>query len=81
MEKLLENSKLLVNVKKDDGYSPLHLACLNGHLDVVVVLIETGNADIELMNDRQQTPLHLTIYQVIYLLAIILLLFFFCRYF
>ena len=32
--------KNIVNIKKDDGYMPLHLAALNGHLDVVTTLAE-----------------------------------------
>lgn len=27
-------------IKKDDGYTPLHLAALNDHLDVVTALVE-----------------------------------------
>ena len=29
-----------MNIKKDDGYVPLHLAALNDHLDVVTALAE-----------------------------------------
>ncbi len=29
-----------VNLKKDDGYTPLHLAALNDHLDVVTAFAE-----------------------------------------
>ena len=29
-----------INVKKDDGYMPLHLAALNNHLDVITALAE-----------------------------------------
>ena len=29
-----------MNIKKDDGYTPLHLASLNDHLDVVTALAE-----------------------------------------
>ena len=29
-----------MNIKKDDGYMPLHLAALNDHLDVVTALAE-----------------------------------------
>ena len=29
-----------MNIKKDDGYTPLHLASLNDHLDVITALAE-----------------------------------------
>ena len=29
-----------MNIKKDDGYTPLHLASLNDHLDVVTALAD-----------------------------------------
>ena len=29
-----------MNIKKDDGYMPLHLTALNDHLDVVTALAE-----------------------------------------
>ena len=29
-----------MNIKKDDGYTPLHLAALNDHLDVVTALAD-----------------------------------------
>lgn len=40
-EKLVRAARQLVNRKKDDGFSALHLASLNGHRDVVEVLLTT----------------------------------------
>jgi len=33
-ERILVRSRQLVDVKKDDGFSAIHLASLNGHFDV-----------------------------------------------
>lgn len=65
MEELLQKSKSLVNVKKDDGFAAIHLAALNGYSAVTKVLILKANADINLKNGRHQTPLHLAASQVI----------------
>jgi hypothetical protein len=34
VERILVRSRQLVDVKKDDGFSAIHLASLNGHFDV-----------------------------------------------
>ena len=39
------------------GNSALHLACANGHKDVVEFLLDAG-ADINLLNNSKNTPLH-----------------------
>ena len=36
-ERILLRSRQLVDVRKDDGFAALHLASLNGHLQVTVV--------------------------------------------
>lgn len=40
MEKILARARQLVDVKKDDGFSALHLAALNNHRDVAEILIK-----------------------------------------
>jgi E3 ubiquitin-protein ligase mind-bomb len=50
-------------VKKDDGFSALHLAALNGHSHVCEVLVKEGQADIDIRNDRRQTPFLLAVSQ------------------
>lgn len=52
-----------MDVKKDDGFSALHLAALNGHRDVVVTLVRAGQADIDLRNNRNQSALLLAVSQ------------------
>lgn len=51
----------LIDERKEDGFSALHLACLNNYYDVVKMLIENGNLNINIKNANQQTPLHLSI--------------------
>ena len=51
----------LIDEKKDDGFTPLHLACLNNHVDVAKLLIETGKSNINIKNLNQQTALHLAV--------------------
>jgi len=47
-----------VNVKDEDGWTPLHLACYNGRFDVAKLLIENG-ADVNIKEDGSSwTSLH-----------------------
>lgn len=39
-EKILARARQLVDVKKEDGFSALHLAALNNHKDVAEILIK-----------------------------------------
>jgi ankyrin repeat protein len=41
---------------KEDGWTSLHLASRNGHLDTAKLLIDHG-ANVDSRNDKQQTPL------------------------
>lgn len=62
MKKLIEQQKLwLINERKDDGFTALHLACLNNHYDVAKLLIDVGGADLSIKTLNQQTPLLLAI--------------------
>lgn len=53
----------MVDTKKDDGFSAFHLAALNGHKEVIKCLIES-RADKEVLNNRRQTPLLLSVAQL-----------------
>lgn len=53
-----------MDVKKDDGFAALHLACLNGHRAVAETLLAQGRAGVDLRNNRCQTPLLLAVSQV-----------------
>lgn len=51
----------IVDEKKDDGYTALHLAALNNHVEVGELLIHQGKANMDLQNVNLQTPLHLAV--------------------
>merc|ERR1719245_1246919 len=49
----------LVDEAKDDGYTALHLAALNNHIEVAELLIVNGKCSLNLQNVNLQTALHL----------------------
>lgn len=51
----------IVDEKKDDGYTALHLAALNNHVEVAELLIQEGKASLDPQNVNLQTPLHLAV--------------------
>lgn len=51
----------IVDEKKDDGYTALHLAALNNHVEVAQLLVHAGRADMDLQNVNLQTALHLAV--------------------
>ncbi|XP_065199147.1 E3 ubiquitin-protein ligase mib1-like [Sycon ciliatum] len=57
----ISNRLWLVNEKKDDGYTALHLASLNNHTEVAELLVEQGKAQKDVQNINLQTPLHLAV--------------------
>ena len=59
-----ENTNLVDECKCDatatdkDGLTPLHLACLNGHLDVAKYLVDEIKCSAEIADLNENTPLH-----------------------
>ncbi len=51
----------IVDEKKDDGYTALHLAALNNHVEVAELLVHLGRANMDLQNVNLQTALHLAV--------------------
>lgn len=51
----------IVDEKKDDGYTALHLAALNNHVEVAELLVHQGRANMNLQNVNLQTALHLAV--------------------
>ena len=47
-------------LSKDD-WTPLHLGCSQGHLDIVKLLITIGKANINMMAGMHGTPLHVAV--------------------
>ncbi|CAG0880694.1 unnamed protein product [Cyprideis torosa] len=72
--RILARSRQCADVKKDDGFTPLHLAALNGHVLVARSLLEQGNCDINIVNNRKQTPLLLAVSQLHFPLVELLVL-------
>lgn len=50
----------VVDERKEDGYTALHLASLNNHIEVAQLLIR-ANAKLDMQNINLQTPLHLAV--------------------
>ncbi|KAF5300704.1 hypothetical protein FQA39_LY11066 [Lamprigera yunnana] len=57
VKKLVELDPSLMSVVDSDGYSPLHRACYNNNLDIVLYLLEHG-ADVSVKTLVQWQPLH-----------------------
>jgi E3 ubiquitin-protein ligase mind-bomb len=51
----------IVDEKKDDGYTALHLAALNNHVEVAELLVRQGGANMNIQNVNLQTALHLAV--------------------
>jgi Ankyrin repeats (3 copies) len=54
---LVEQGGATVEARGKDGRTPLHIACEDGHLDVVRFLVEQGGAAVEAQSNNGSTPL------------------------
>lgn len=54
-EKILARARQLVDVKKEDGFSALHLAALNNHRDVAEVLIKEVSLTFTVVTNPHST--------------------------
>lgn len=52
------NIEILVNCKTSTGTTALHMACANGHMDIVKFLLYDINNSVNIKNDEGNTPLH-----------------------
>ncbi|XP_053689884.1 E3 ubiquitin-protein ligase mind-bomb isoform X2 [Sabethes cyaneus] len=55
------NRLWIVEEKKDDGYTALHLAALNNHVEIAELLVKMGRANMDCQNVNLQTALHLAV--------------------
>ncbi|XP_041377260.1 E3 ubiquitin-protein ligase MIB2-like [Gigantopelta aegis] len=58
VEKILQRNKSIIDSKKEDGFTALHLAAINDHTDIARVLIKQG-ASVNSKANKGSTPLHL----------------------
>ena len=49
----------IIDVPDSDGYTALHLACVNDNLSAVKALVEYGHANVQAVGDWGYSPLHL----------------------
>lgn len=57
VEKILSKRPDVVNIPKRDGFTALHLAVVNGHYRIAQTLLTKGRCNLELRNNKQETPL------------------------
>lgn len=57
VKELLTSESTLVGSRDNDGYTPLHRACYNGHTDMVLLLLEHC-ADINAKTNDGWSPIH-----------------------
>jgi hypothetical protein len=54
---LLKDNPALVSSKDEDGWTPLHGAVINGHKDVVELLLLASKTEVNAKNNKDETPL------------------------
>lgn len=52
------NIEIFVNYKTSTGTTALHMACANGHMNIVKFLLYDVNNSVNVKNDEGNTPLH-----------------------
>ena len=56
---LFNPSAELINGVTKEGYTPLHLACLKGHINVIKILLFLKDIDVNIKSEKEGTPLHI----------------------
>ena len=61
--KALDGRGCDINVLDDKGYTPIHIACNNGHLSVVEYLSSKPQCNLEVLDNTGHQPLHYALCQ------------------
>lgn len=56
--KPITDSKVTPDKVCDDHWTPLHLACNQGHIEIVKLLVTVGKVNVNLLVEKHGTPLH-----------------------
>jgi ankyrin repeat protein len=48
-----------INAQRNDGDTPLHVACQHEELDIVMHLIDSLKCSVQILNDNEDTPFHI----------------------
>ena len=57
--KLYNPSPELINGITKEGYTPLHLACIKGHINIIKILLFLKDIDVNISCEKEGTPLHI----------------------
>ena len=57
--KLYNPSAELINGITKEGYTPLHLACMKGHINIIKILLFLKDIDVNINSEKEGTPLHI----------------------
>ena len=57
--KIFNPSEKLINGLTNDGYTPLHLACIKGHINIVRILLFLKEINVNINQNKDGTPLHI----------------------
>ena len=58
MVKYLANNNCDLNVRDPNGITPVNLACLRGHENIVCFLVTLNNCELHLGDNQGNTPVH-----------------------
>ena len=59
VDAMIKADPRVINSAKEDGFTPLHLASLNGSVEVVRVLMAARGCKVDARDNSGQTPIHL----------------------